>query len=119
MFEIIKELCKVKGISISELERQLGYSQNVLYRLKTQVPGSDKVVDLANFFNVSTDYLLGRTEIKNILTTKDKNDIALLIKQILTMLNKDDNLLYNGKPITEQEKTNMQIALEIVLKIND
>lgn len=62
MFERIKELCRKRGISVNDLENSLGYSKNTLYRLKTQNPGADKLKDIADYFDVSVDYLLGRTD---------------------------------------------------------
>lgn len=63
-FERIRNLCKDRKISINDLENALGYSKNTLYRLKTQTPGADKLEAIADYFNVSTDYLLGRTNQK-------------------------------------------------------
>ncbi|WP_117161311.1 helix-turn-helix domain-containing protein [Paraliobacillus sp. X-1268] len=66
VFEAVKELCKERRISINDLENALGYSKNTLYRLKTQIPGADKLQAIADYFHVSTDYLLGRTDEKYI-----------------------------------------------------
>lgn len=60
-FKVVKKLCDERKISINDLEKALGYSKNTLYRLKTQNPGADKLQVLADYFDVSTDYLLGRT----------------------------------------------------------
>lgn len=67
LFMKVKKLCEERGISIAELERKLGLSPNVLYKLKTQKPSIDRVQSLADFFNVSVDYLLGRSEIPYIV----------------------------------------------------
>lgn len=63
-FERMKNLCKDRKISINDLENSLGYSKNTLYRLKTQTPGADKLEVIADYFDVSVDYLLGRTDEK-------------------------------------------------------
>lgn len=63
-FEIVKKLCNQRKISINDLEKALGYSKNILYRLKTQTPGADKLKAITDYFDVSTDYLLGRTDKK-------------------------------------------------------
>lgn len=65
LFDRVKELADEQKISIAELERKLTWSTNVLYKLKTQKPSIDRVEALADYFNVSTDYLLGRTNKKN------------------------------------------------------
>lgn len=75
-FERIKSLCKSRKISINDLENALGYSKNTLYRLKTQTPGADKLEAIADYFNVSTDYLLGRTDIKELPVDNTVHTIA-------------------------------------------
>lgn len=61
-FERVRKLCEERKMSINDLENALGYSKNTLYRLKTQNPGADKLETIADYFDVSTDYLLGRTD---------------------------------------------------------
>lgn len=60
--EKIKELAKSRGISLAKLEESLGYSTNYFYTLKTKAPNSERLQEIADYFNVSTDYLLGRTD---------------------------------------------------------
>lgn len=64
-FERIKELAKKQGLSINSLEEKLGYSRNTIYALKRNQPGSEKLQQIADYFSVSTDYLLGRTDNPN------------------------------------------------------
>lgn len=65
-FEIVKSLAKKQGLSLNQLEDKLGYSRNTLYGLKSSTPKSDRIQEIADYFNVSTDYLLGRTDNPNI-----------------------------------------------------
>ena len=61
-FERVKKLADSQKISILELESRLGFEKNFLYRWKTSPPASDKLQKVADYFGVSTDYLLGRTD---------------------------------------------------------
>lgn len=81
VFEAVKKLCNEQKISINDLERHLGYSKNTLYRLKNQTPGADKLQAIADYFNVSTDYLLGRTDNKHL---DEPNTIAAHMDDDLT-----------------------------------
>lgn len=85
VFDRVKKLCDERKISVNELEKSLGYSKNTLYRLKTQNPGADKLQSIADYFDVSVDYLLGRTDKKRYydLTEKDEKDIEKEIENIL------------------------------------
>lgn len=60
--EKIKELAQKRGISLQKVAEDLGYSINYLYTLKEKTPKSDRLQEIADYFNVSTDYLLGRTD---------------------------------------------------------
>ncbi|HFU3705176.1 TPA: helix-turn-helix domain-containing protein [Streptococcus suis] len=61
-FEKIKELCKKRGITIGVLEEKLGLSRNSIYTIKNKKPSAERIQLIADYFNVSTDYLLGRTD---------------------------------------------------------
>ncbi|WP_249906102.1 helix-turn-helix domain-containing protein [Lactobacillus amylovorus] len=58
----IKELRKQKKLNQIELAKQLNVSQQTIGAWETgrAIPGSDTLDTLANYFNVTTDYLLGR-----------------------------------------------------------
>lgn len=59
-YEIIKMLAKQKKISIRQLEMRFGYSNGYLAKWANNTPNSDELIKLADYFNVSVDYLLGR-----------------------------------------------------------
>lgn len=62
IYDRIKELALAKHISVAELERKLGFSNGSLYKWSKTSPSIDKVKLVADYFHVSTDYLLGRTK---------------------------------------------------------
>lgn len=61
-FDRVKKLCDEQKISIVELEEKLEFGRNSLYGWKKKTPNGANLVKVAEYFNVSTDYLLGRTE---------------------------------------------------------
>ena len=61
-FDRIKELAKKQGLSINSLEEKLGYSRNTIYNLKNSKPSTERISEIADYFNGSTAYLLGRTD---------------------------------------------------------
>ena len=64
LYHRIKELCSQKGISISKLESDLGFGNASIKKWeKASSPSIDKIVKVASYFDVSVDYLLGRTDI--------------------------------------------------------
>ncbi len=60
----LKELRKSKNISQLKLAMDLGINQNTVSRYETGEREADykTLIALADYFNVSIDYLLGRTD---------------------------------------------------------
>lgn len=61
LHQTIKNLCSQKGITIAELERKLDFSNGQIRRWnKGHYPSADRLQKVADYFDVSVDYLLGR-----------------------------------------------------------
>lgn len=65
----LKEIRKKRGITQLKLAMDLNISQNTISRYETGEREADyaTLIRLADYFNVSTDYLLERTDNPNIL----------------------------------------------------
>lgn len=63
----IKELRLSKGISQTALAVNVGCSQNTISRIELEEtsPSSELLVEFSNYFNVSIDYILYKSDIKN------------------------------------------------------
>ncbi|CAD0171918.1 helix-turn-helix domain-containing protein [Streptococcus thermophilus] len=96
-FEKVRELARKKGLSLNQVEEKLGYSKNTLYSLKRQRVSSERLQEIADFFNVSTDYLLGRTDNPAIATDDQTSpdDIDDII---------ENAMMFDGKPLTDDDK---------------
>lgn len=111
-YEKIKELADKRGISLTKLEEDLGYSRNTLYKLKSQKPNAERISEIADYFQVSTDYLLGRTDNPRIAsdetiggyTSEDLRKIA------------ENAKTFDGKPLTEEDIDAIQNIIEIYLR---
>ena len=109
-FERIKELAKKQGLSLNQVEEKLGYSKNTLYSLKRQRVSSDRLQEIADYFHVSTDYLLGRTDNPNIANRGDAS-APLDLRDIAAQ-----SMLFDGKPLTEEDIDFITAVLEAHLK---
>lgn len=85
----IKELAKKRDKSLKEISSELGFSKNYLYTLKDQTPSTDKITKLADYFHVSTDYLLGRDD-------PEQKPVDLADKKSL--------LTYQGIPLSDEDR---------------
>lgn len=60
----LREIRKEKGISQLKLAMELNTNQNTISRYETgdREPGINELIRIADYFNVSIDYLLERTD---------------------------------------------------------
>ena len=100
-FEKIKELAKKRGKSLGQVEEDLGYGRNTLYKIKNSTPNAERIAEIANYFNVSTDYLLGRTDNPAIAGS---DEFAQVNGQIIDLRKAAANtMLFDGKPLNEDD----------------
>ena len=109
-FEIVRDLCEKQGISLNTLEEKLGLGKNSLYGLKRNQPSAERLQQIADYFNVSTDYLLGRTD--NPLIASDGKTNKYLgpaeTELVAAFRNQTQNM-------TEEEKARFNKAIESLM----
>ena len=115
-FDRIKELADKQKISLNILEEKLGYNTNYLYSLKKGNPKSDRLQEIADYFNVSTDYLLGRTDnpviSSDLVTTADGRtvDLSNLRERVV---------LFDGKPLSDEDVDKIAQIIKLSLGVSD
>lgn len=58
LYDNIKKICENQGISISELEKNLGFSRSYICKWNENEPGVRKVQKVADFLGVPIEELL-------------------------------------------------------------
>lgn len=93
----LKQLRLNNKLTQTEMAKILGTSQPSYQKWEKGVrtPTPKNLEKIANFFNTSVDYLLGKTDIKNSSELTETN-----IEQILN----NDVISYDGKPMTEHDR---------------
>lgn len=66
IYEKTKYLCDNKNITIAKLERELNFSEGSVSKWKTSKPSFDKLISVADYFNVSLDFITGRSLIRSL-----------------------------------------------------
>lgn len=121
LYEKIKILADSQKISIRRLEEILGYGNGTIRRWEKQTPGVDKIQKVADYFDVSVDYLLGRTDKKRYydLTEKDEKDIAKELEEMIADLKSTGALAYSkdSTEVDEETRRLLIISLENSLRI--
>ena len=76
----LKSLRKSNGITQKQLSTSIGVTERaiVAYESGKMKPAFDAINALADYFDVSTDYLLGRTDNKNLHHVKELDEIKIL-----------------------------------------
>ena len=114
LFEKIKELCQNRGISINSLEETLGYSRNTIYSMKNKKPNAERLQEIADYFNVSTDYLLGRTD--NPAIAGDSKEYIWQGKTLNVEEMASNVMMFGGRELTDEKKKIIQSIIEGYLK---
>lgn len=93
----IKLLSDEKKMSFAELERKLGFANSSIRKWDERTPGIDKIQKVADYFDVSTDYLLGRTEKRPYydLTEKDERDIQKELEKIIEDMGNSEAIAFS------------------------
>lgn len=70
-YDVYIQLCIEKGISPSKAAQEIGFNKSSITNWKNNgyTPRQEILMKIAEYFNVSTDYLLGKTDEKNKPTT--------------------------------------------------
>lgn len=58
LYEKIQEICDSKGITVSGLEKDLGFSNSTIRKWKNSSPSIENLKKVADYFGVTVDYFL-------------------------------------------------------------
>lgn len=105
----VKDLVDEKKMTIAELERKLDFSQGSISKWDKQSPSSERLQKVANYFSVSTDYLLGLTNVPQWATPQDVLDIERALQLNSTIV------AYDGIELTDEEKEQVDAIIRGVL----
>ena len=120
----LKLLRKQHNLSQKETGNIFHASQNTVSQWEngTRKPSYDIIQEIADYFDVSVDYLLGRQEQLPELNSKDKREIQEILDDTEQQLLSQDGLMFDGSPATEEDVQKiimaMQMGMEMIKKEN-
>lgn len=122
LYENVRAAAKAKGYSINRPEKELGFARSYVSKFKTITPSADKIQKIADFLDVSSEYLLtGENASKSAdiqLTRKDEKDIARRLESTLEELeNSQDGLMFSGEPLDDETRELLKSSLENSIRI--
>lgn len=109
VFERIYDLAKKRDKSLQNVAEDLDFSKNLFYRWKESDPKAKDLQKVADYFNVSVDYLLGRTDYPQQVI--EKPDKEKTIDEALNSV-----MSYDGKTVTDNDREILRRIIEGYLK---
>ncbi|WP_430610742.1 hypothetical protein IGL01_000681 [Enterococcus sp. DIV0340] len=107
IFDRIQELAKKRNKSLQDVAIDLDFSKNLFYRWKTSEPKARDIKRVADYFGVTTDYLLGRTDTPQFSA---KNEREATIEEALNSV-----MSYDGQPLTDNDREILRGIIEAYL----
>lgn len=99
LFERVKKIAKKNGFSLAEVARRANIGEKSIYTWKpsktypTGVHPSRDVLDkVANVLNVSTDYLLGKTDVEKTTSEPKHIDVDDIVNSVAPLTQRDHAL---------------------------
>lgn len=122
LYENVKEAAKAKGYSINRLEQELGFARSYIGKFKTITPSADKIQKIADYLDVSAEYLMTGKDDKRDqslqLTARDERDIAKDLENIMEKLHngEDGPASFEGTDIPEADQELFAGQIELMLR---
>ena len=125
----IKDERNKKGLSQEELGKRFSLTQQAINKWESgkSSPDPEMIKNLADFFECSADHLVGRTQLPATanpfsaapasLSPKEERDIAKDLEKILSNLESNEALAFNGEPLDDTTKELMRISLENSMRL--
>lgn len=114
MKERIRHLCKLNHVSMNKVEGDLGFGKGYLSKLGTSKPNAEKLKKIADYFNVSLDFIMTGKEDEQ--KEKDNtDDLKQKFEELKELLEsgKMQPLRYDGQPIDDNTKELLLKQVEI------
>lgn len=120
-YERLLKICEKNNVKLTPLIKKLGYSTGSLTNWKNgTMPNGDIIIVFANYFNISTDYLLGLTDIPNHINIESVKTSSSYPNELLDSIKlKTDSPVaaYEGNGIEHISKVT-NVDLDKMLKKN-
>lgn len=100
----IKDLASQRKVSLAEVEREAGLSSGSITKWDKSSPKAETLQKVADYFHVSTDYLLGRIDDPTAGVAPEER--KLTVEEALASVMSSD-----GKPLTDNDR---EILTEII-----
>jgi HTH-type transcriptional regulator, competence development regulator len=120
----IREYRIKRGYTQSQMAAKLNMTEANFssYERDKSIPPSEKLSQIASILNVSTDYLLGHTDIPTPFTDKANSNESSIpdwassrdIRDFKKMLEDDAPVMFDGMPLDDEDKEKVLKVMEAI-----
>lgn len=114
LYEQIRDIAKSKGYSINRLEKELGFPRSSINKFNTSKPSFEKIQQIADFLNVTTEYLTTGEEKEDGETYYLNDETKEIAQEIFE--NKELRLLFDAAQDAEPEDLQTIHSMLLALK---
>lgn len=110
----LKQLRLERGITLEQVAKDLNTTKVTISRYENSVrePKSDTLRQLANYFDVSIDYLLGESDERKHITD-DEREVQVILEETRKKLENNEGLMFDGEPMSKEAIESLLQAMEI------
>lgn len=121
-YDVFMSLCEKKPVTPNKALTDCGVSRTSVAKWRDgATPRGDTLQKIADYFGVTTDYLLTGEETKKApaLTEKDERDIERRLSAMIADLSgPTDGLMFDGEPIDDETRQLLEVSLRNQLEIS-
>ena len=118
--ERVKRLCHEKGVSVAQMQRDLGFKKGGVYKWNEYRPSTPAVQKMSAYFGKSMSYILNGTEENVPFDENVENfDVRKMLDELVFLLNNNSSVVYGDSQLTELNKQILIDNIRHTIKIAD
>lgn len=118
--ERVKRLCHEKGVSVAQMQRDLGFKKGGVYKWNEYRPSIPAVQKMSAYFGKSMSYILDGIE-EDVQTdvVAEKLDVRKELDKLVFLLNNNSSIVYSGSEMSDLNKQVLIDSIQHIIKVAD
>lgn len=117
VYSRVKLLCKEKGVSIAQMERDIGFQRGNAYKWKDINPSMASLAKLSAYFDKPITYIL--KGVGNEKSDVEPVDVRAELNRLLVLLDDSSDVTFAGKQLSDLSKKILTDSLQHTISIAD
>nr|DAI50828.1 MAG TPA: LAMBDA REPRESSOR (TRIPLE MUTANT)/DNA COMPLEX-DNA COMPLEX, DOUBLE HELIX, TRANSCRIPTION-DNA.1A [Caudoviricetes sp.] len=117
VYSRVKLLCKEKGVSIAQMERDIGFQRGNAYKWKDINPSMPSLAKLSSYFNKPISYILKGVDEEE--RDEAPVDVKTELNRLLILLKDNSDLVFAGDLLNDLSKQILIDNIQHTINIAD